>query len=185
MNKPRHNFHKGIELHKICSIDEIRPVMNYIYFDGPYAVASDGHILIKAKVNEISNFDEQEIEMLNGHLLHAKNFQLLMRYPIVSIEKDGFLVRGDGFKIKINFYSGDSLKYPSYQKILDDWESGNQKKTVLNPYYLSDICASVNATSVRMRFGKRDTDAIKLEFTNVGLFETEGMIMPRLDSEDY
>jgi len=185
MKKVRHNFKKGIELHKVCAVDEWRPVLNYIYFDGPYAIASDGHILIKTKVNEISNFDEQEIEMLNGHLLHAKSFQLLMRYPVVSIEKDGFLVQDDGFKIKVNFYSGDSLKYPSYQKILDDWEPGNQKKTVLNPYYLSDICASVNATSVRMRFGKRDTDAIKLEFTNAELFETEGMIMPRSDFDDF
>ena len=90
MKKVRHNFKKGIELHKVCAVDEWRPVLNYIYFDGPYAIASDGHILIKTKVNEISNFDEQEIEMLNGHLLHAKSFQLLMRYPVVSIEKDGF-----------------------------------------------------------------------------------------------
>lgn len=28
MKKPRHNFHKGIELHKICSIDEFYKSMN-------------------------------------------------------------------------------------------------------------------------------------------------------------
>lgn len=37
MKKVRHNFKKGIELHKVCAIDELRPVLNYIYFDGPYA----------------------------------------------------------------------------------------------------------------------------------------------------
>lgn len=95
MKKVRHNFKKGIELHKVCAIDELRPVLNYIYFNGPYAIACDGHILIKAKVSEISNFDESEIELLNGHFLHARGFQLLMKYDVVSVEEDGFLVQGD------------------------------------------------------------------------------------------
>ena len=39
-----------------------------------------------------------------------------MKYPVASIEKDGFLVQGDGYSVKINFYSGDEMKYPNYQK---------------------------------------------------------------------
>lgn len=184
MKKPRHNFHKGIELHKICSIDEFRPVMNYIYFEYGYAIASNGHLLIKAKVSEISNFDEWEIELFNGHFFSGKNFQLLMKYPVASIEKDGFLVQGDGYSVKINFYSGDEMKYPNYQKVIDDWKEGSQGKIRINPYYLSDICASVNAESVRMRFGETENQSIKLEFVGNELYETKGLIMPKLDSED-
>lgn len=32
MKKPRHNFHKGIELHKICSIDEFRKNLNLMLY---------------------------------------------------------------------------------------------------------------------------------------------------------
>lgn len=184
MKKFRHNFNKGIELHKVCSVDEFRPVMNYVYFENGYAIACDGHILIKAKVSEISNFDESEIELLNGHFLHARGFQLLMKYDVVSVEEDGFLVQGDGYSIKINFYSGDALKYPDYQKIFDQWIAGDQRKIVLNPYYLSDVCASVNAKEVRMSFGK-NYQCVILDFPRSDLDDTKGIIMPKLDCDDF
>lgn len=183
MKKLRHNFNKGITLHKVCAVDAFRPVMNYVYFEHSYAIACDGHILIKAKVNEISNFSESEIELLNGHFLHRTGFQLLMKYDVTSIEEDGFLVQGDGYSLKINFYFGNTLKYPNYQKIFDEWTAGSQSKILLNPYFLSDVCASVNAKEVRMRFGKSN-QGIVLEFPNSDLCATKGIIMPRLDCDD-
>lgn len=185
MKKFRHNFNKGIELHKVCSVDEFRPVMNYVYFENGYAIASNGYILIKAKIDEISNFDELEIEMLNGHFLHAKGFQMLMKHDVVAIEKDGFLAQGDSYSIKIKFYSGDAMKYPSYQKLLDIWTADNKQKIVLNPYILSDVCASVNAKEVRMRFQGADNSGVMLEFPRSDLPCTRGLIMPKLDNDDF
>ena len=185
MKKSRHTFHKGIELHKVCSNDLLRPVMNYIYFEHSYAIASDGRILIKAKVSEISNFNEQEIELLNGHFLHATGFRILMKHDVVSVEKDGFLAQGDSYSIKIHFCSDETMKFPNYQRIFDEWSPGDHRKIVLNTHYLSKIVDSVNAKDVRMRFGKNDNQGIILQFPVSDLNDTKGMIMPKLDSDDF
>ena len=93
MKKPRHNFHKGIELHKICSIDEFRPVMNYIYFEYGYAIASNGYLLIKPRLVKFLILMNGKSNYLTGHFFSGKNFQLLMKYPVASIEKTVFLYR--------------------------------------------------------------------------------------------
>lgn len=185
MKKFRHNFNKGIELHKACSVDFLRPVMNYVYFENAYAIASNGRILVKAKIDEISNFDESEIESLNGHFLHAKGFQMLMKHDVVAIEKDGFLTQGDDYSIKIKFYSGDEMKYPNYQKLLDTCPASTKQKIVLDPYLLSDVCASVNAKEVRMRFQGTGNLGVMLEFPHSDLPCTRGLIMPKLDNDDF
>ena len=62
----RHNFDPQFKLHLCCGNDDIRPVFQYIHFIGGYAYATDAHVLIRAKIADISNFTEEEIAMLNN-----------------------------------------------------------------------------------------------------------------------
>ena len=43
----------------------------------------------------------------------------------------------------------------------------------------------MNAKDVRMRFGKNDNQGIILQFPVSDLNDTKGMIMPKLDSDDF
>lgn len=102
MKKIRHNFNKGIKLHLACANanDFLRPVMNCIYFKDGYAIASNGKILIKACLNEICNFSEEEKELLDGKLISAKNFKEIIKHTIIEIEEDGFHAIYDDWSIK-------------------------------------------------------------------------------------
>ena len=105
--KIRHNFNKGIKLHLACANDLIRPVMNCIYFKDGYAIASNGMILIKACLNEICNFREEEKELLDGKLISAKNFKEIIKHNIIEIEEDGFHAIYDDWDIKYRFANID------------------------------------------------------------------------------
>lgn len=83
----RVNFHKQFQLHKACANDALRPVMNHIFFHNGYAYATDAHIAIKAKLEDISNFSPEQLEMLEGYLLHRKHYEMILKADFVSIEK--------------------------------------------------------------------------------------------------
>ena len=103
MKKIRHNFNKGIKLHLACENNLLRPVMNCIYFKYGYAIASNGMILIKACLNEICNFSEEEKELLEGKLISTNNFKEIIKHTIIEIEEDGFHAIYDDWDIKYKF----------------------------------------------------------------------------------
>ena len=114
MKKIRHNFNKGIKLHLACAND-LRPVMNCIYFKDGYAIASNGMILIKACLNEICNFSGEEKELLEGKLISAKNFKEIIKHTIIEIQEAEHFPDGphddqvDGGSGAYNYLSGVSM----------------------------------------------------------------------------
>lgn len=117
MKKIRHNFNKGIKLHLACEPTSIRPVMNCIYFKYGYAIASNGMILIKACLNEICNFREEEKELLDGKLISAKNFKEIIKHNIIELIADALNARKG---IRFHFPKDDSkgIKIIFYDKEL-------------------------------------------------------------------
>lgn len=52
------NFDKSYPLYLACGLkDTFREVMHYIMFSNGYAYATDSHILVKARLTDISDFD--------------------------------------------------------------------------------------------------------------------------------
>lgn len=49
------NFNPDFKLHKACADDEYRPAFSYVYFRNGYAYATNAHIAVRAKVEDISN----------------------------------------------------------------------------------------------------------------------------------
>lgn len=180
MKKDRHNFNRNIKLHTVCGIDELRPSMNYIYFDNGYAVASNGHILIKACLHEISTFDDNEIEMLNGKFIHHNAFALLIKYGFCTVEEDGFLVSSSDYDLKIKFYDGEELRYPRYQHLFDEHQTTLTDKIRLDSDLLNKLGSSVGSKDVRLGFGKYN-HAIMISFVEEDLINTIGLIMPKMD----
>ena len=83
----RVNFYKQFQLNKACANDDLRPVMNHVFFKNGYAYATDAHIAVKAKLEDICNFPPDQIEMLEGHLLHRKHYEMIMKADFAQVEK--------------------------------------------------------------------------------------------------
>lgn len=107
MKTVRHNFSKEVKMHLACGNDEFHTVLNYVYFSEGYAYASDSHVLVKNKISEISNFDEKEIKLLDGMIIHNKSFKELLKYDTVKVTEDGFDCVKGNMRSLIRFDKGD------------------------------------------------------------------------------
>ena len=197
MTKERLNFQKRFQLHKACATDNVRPVLNYILFRNGYAYATDAHIVVRAKIEDISTFNPEQIEMLEGHLLHRKKYEMLLKYNTVAVEKtmatneEGKLVETAQFRVYgednediiIPMHKeGDGYKYPNPEAILNKKVGGGNipcigfKIGLLSR--LSDAMGGINI--VEMHFTDKST---QIEVTSKGELEYQdvrGIIMPVL-----
>lgn len=179
--KIRHNFNKGIKLHLACANDLIRPVMNCIYFKDGYAIASNGKILIKACLNEICNFSEEEKELLEGKLISAKNFKEIIKHTIIEIEEDGFHAIYDDWDIKYKFVTGE-MKYPNYNEVISQFRPGFAEKVLIDPLNIELIADALDVSGgTRFHFPKDDRKGIKITFYDKELSLSEALLMPKLD----
>lgn len=179
--KIRHNFNKGIKLHLACANNLIRPVTNCIYFKDGYAIASNGMILIKACLNEICNFSEEEKELLEGKLISAKNFKEIIKHTIIEIEEDGFHAIYDDWDIKYKFATGD-MKYPNYNGVISQFKPGFAEKVLIDPLNIELIADALNERrGIRFHFPKDDSRGIKITFSDKELSLSEALLMPKLD----
>lgn len=181
MKKIRHNFNKGIKLHLACEPVGIRPVMSCIYFKDGYAIASNNQILIKACLNEICNFFEEEKEFLDGKLISAKNFKEIIKHDIINIEEDGFHAIYDDWDIKYKFADIDH-KYPNYNEVISCFKQGTVEKILIDPINIELIADALDARrGIRFHFPQSDYEGIKITFYDKKLLLSEAFLMPKLD----
>lgn len=92
----RHNFDAHFKLNLCCGVDDFyRPAMQHIHFYNGYAYATDAHILVKAKIADVSDFTDEEIAMLNDHSISARAFARVIRHRFVRVTPDGFVFQDD------------------------------------------------------------------------------------------
>ena len=104
-----------LKMHLACGTDDLRPIMTYVCFDGGYMVATDAHLLVKAKVNQFSHFTQEEIELLNGKFLSSDSFKKVLKCKEVVIEEEG--IRDMKTKALYSFQEVDG-KYPNYEAVI-------------------------------------------------------------------
>lgn len=111
------NFRKKLSI--ACSTDDLRPVLQCVYFDEGYAVATDVHLIVKQSLRE-HNFNEAEIEIMNGKFLHKDAFNKIYQYDNVTVSEEGFNCIDKKNKISalIRFTETED-KFPNYKPIFD------------------------------------------------------------------
>ncbi len=197
MAKIRYNFNPQYKLHKACCKDELRPALQHIFFKDGYAYASDAHIAVRAKVADITdNLDATSLDLLNGYAIHSDDFQKLLKYDSIIIEKEGVIRIEDGsFKISI------ALK----RIVKEEPDPKNAKTEVRSIDFDSVICKhgkehvavdaiGINTTLLNdLRAAMGIGACVALTFTGKGsvievsgidaedtFFDIKGIIMPRL-----
>lgn len=158
----RRNFSKSVILYDIVANDELRPAMQCVYFLGGYAYATDAHMLIKAKIEDICNFDLEEIAILDGRMVAGESLKRIYSHKEIQVTNDGFVATDNtGSKITYTFADEEVVgEFPNCEKVLAD--------AMNSPLHPKDI--------IGINYGMLDTltnamgckDNAKLEIRNNG-----------------
>ncbi len=117
MKQEVRNFNKKYPLWKACGDDEIRTGMHYISFANGYAYATNSHILVRARLTDISNFDEQDLSLLDGKFIHGKLFkEILNSKGDVIITADAIIAERNESEISYPLKTG--IRFPECEKAM-------------------------------------------------------------------
>lgn len=158
-------------LDAFCSKDDLRPVMNCVFIDGNYAVASDAHILVKMDVS--MRFDK--IELMNGKLIHcAVWFNMLYATQRIATET-GITCHFQNYICEFRY--DKSGQYPKYMDVLNNVfntyeNAGPSKYVILTPTLLARLS---KITSEPIHFGFSEQDERGILMMND---DFHGVIMP-------
>lgn len=118
MEENKNNFNKKVQMHLACSKNELRKVMQCIFFKDGFAYASDGIILVKNRISEISGLEGHEIAALDGKLLHADFYKDMLKYDNIMVAEDGIeCSKGND---KVFFYFSQFDEYPNAEGVLQN-----------------------------------------------------------------
>ena len=160
----RRNFSKSIRLYDITSQNDLlRPAMSCVYFKDGYAYATEAHMLIKAKIEDICNFDPEEIAILEGKMISGASFKRVCSHQEVQVTNGGFVAEEKETGSKITYTFADSNivgQFPNCEKVLSD--------AMNSPLHAKDV--------IGINYGMLDTltnamgckDNAKLEIRNSG-----------------
>lgn len=128
MKQENKNFYKKYPLWKACGFhDDFRTGVHYISFANGYAYATDCHILVRARLTDISNFDEQELSLLDGKFIHGNFFKEIVGCKgNVIITPDAIVVERNGCQISYPLVTG--IKFPECEKAMVGSEITEDKK---------------------------------------------------------
>ena len=118
MKQEVRNFNKKYPLWKACDFnDAISTWRRYISFANGYAYATDSHILVRARLTDISNFDEQELSLLDGKFIHGNFFKEIINCRgNVTITADAIVVERNECKISYPLVTG--IRFPECEKAM-------------------------------------------------------------------
>lgn len=114
-------FIKIPKMSPVCSRDELRPTMNYIYFNDGKFVATDGHILIVRTIEDYFDF-----EFPGPKYLHWKSFKFLEERSNLHLlpdwDRNGIRILREGYQFMIFFKNPDEfdIQFPDYRTVMPD-----------------------------------------------------------------
>lgn len=114
LNPGKSNFlDKPIEL--LCSNDDLRPAMQCVYFHDGNLIATDAYALIKQSLC-LHGFDTEDIEKLEGKMLHKSSLKLMKKCDYFIINENGITCVKGMSKVTHEFINGEI--YPDYKRVI-------------------------------------------------------------------
>lgn len=130
MKKERFNFHKDFRLDALCSDDELRPVLQNIFFSDNKAWITDSYLMFRVDLDAVSTLPTPSIEKLNDKAIHKDVFKKLLAYDEIIPMDD---------KIEARKHKNDVVDYFEYAKLSRGEQSEwgffeNRLKPLLSEY---------------------------------------------------
>ena len=119
----RKNFSKSVKLFDITGQDGLRPAMQCVQFKDVFAYATDGHMLIKATLQDITNFDPEELAILEGKCISADSLKRICQHDVVEVTRDGIVAEDKTLGCKVTYtWAKDEIaeNFPNCEKVLHD-----------------------------------------------------------------
>lgn len=116
----RVNFNKSLQMHLACANDEFRVVMEHVYFQDGFAYASDAYVLVKNDLSICSSIPLEQIEILNGKLLHKDAYKEILKYDVIDISEEGIQCKKGNNTAFFYFNTDSSLKYPKAEELIKE-----------------------------------------------------------------
>ena len=161
-----HGFFPNYKLHKVCVDDCLRPVYGYLFFKDGNAYATDAHIAIAAPLSFVSNFTDEEKELLEGKLIHATQFaQLLkMRETYVKETENGVQFECKtkaGGTVIIPILTEEQIgKFPNVESVIAEADKNAKElctqfsRVGFKPSLLADLVAAMDAKIIEFYFAE-------------------------------
>lgn len=143
-----------------CGSDELRPVMENIYFKDGFLYATDAHIGVRHKL-DLHGFDPEEIELMDGKMIHKNVFKEVYKHHFVKAEKDGLFCTTGNIQVKY-FWTRTENKFPNLESVLQECLKKTDEKVAnigLNLHLMSKL---KNVFTYSNPYGK----SCELLFTN-------------------
>lgn len=115
------NFDKSYPLYLACGLkDTFRESMHYIMFSNGYAYATDSHILVKARLTDISDFDEQDLALLDGKFIHANNFKKIVKSKGEElITSEAIVVKETEYEVAYPLKTKEQVRFPDCENVMN------------------------------------------------------------------
>ena len=170
--KSRYNFNKYAKMNLLCSKNELRPVLAYIYFNECNAIASDGYAILVSPVREISNLSDEDIEKLNGKLIDSNSYKDLLKFDVIRVETDGIVgIAKTGAETKYLFRD---YQYPNYKAVMNGVNVHDKTQTIsFKGAHTGTMCEIMGTPFIILE--PNGNGAIRVTFRDS---EAKGLIVP-------
>ena len=122
-------------LHLACATDELRPAMEYVHFVEGYAYASDGHIMVKQRIDEYCTAHDKE--NLTGKCIHRDSFENIRKFDNAKALEDGMECWDNNGGKKAFFpYGTVEEKRPNFETVIPDGTTEHVPFIGINPKYI-------------------------------------------------
>lgn len=184
------NFQKEYKLWMVCAkSDDTRPVLEYVFFRGGYAYASNGWVLVRVPLDLCTTFDEEQRNLLDGYAIHGQLLKWLVKYENVRVgheivNRDGVdkslavLVAESGDNI-VKIYLSDNLSVtpPDFNRIFEKPEDATSiVKIGMDTNKVSAIAGALGTKSLKMLFTKESDRVFVHPIDEEN--ESVGVVMP-------
>ena len=154
MNDQIKNFDSRFKLYLASCYDDFKPFYNLIHFRDGYAYATEGHILVKAKIKDISTFEDDEIEKLDNKSISANAYRKILEYNIASINNTGVTVtdtQGNRNDYYFNEQQAINIKFDDMFAQLTEHYRQDRNLFGLNPGLVAKAAKILNAKTLRFQ----------------------------------
>lgn len=115
--------HQLPPIHHACSDDDLRPIMQNVLIDNGVAVAANAHVLVLINLRHNSMLTNEQLELMNGNMIHRDAWALLYSADFINPTGDGVICHRDGAKMLIMYEQEPASSYPNYKKIIESYDS--------------------------------------------------------------
>ena len=194
----RRNFPSA--LHLLASNDDYRPALSYISFTDGQAVVTNANCLIRQSFSFLSNWLDN-IELLEGKLIHRNVFSRLYRECEIEIQSEGIMAndqQGNKFFYpysydihKGNNYLGIELKLPNFIQVINSAIQNTSIESISdyaqiainanNIHLLNNAMYHENVNGYMKYFlPERNSNAILVETMGTDSNDQMGLLMPTI-----